>query len=308
MPHRPSLWKLGCLLPVAAVLSGCATAPHATFEDSNQLFLEQTMANLDVAHQIRQVVPASSKLCLVSMEKEETLDHPVVSLVEDGIISDFLTGGFTVYERDSDVVKRLISESSGDRYRLMYFPEDIAIASLSGAAGVSAAGGSYNVPRAYLHGGFGTTHISGAGRDTFLTLETQLQPADFLVSYRVLECGLVYRPASENRNKLREGLVRLHLRVQDANSGEIRYAGNLSAEYSDEIDRRLVRDLADFHYSFYSRDLPLHRGSYRGRRELSGGPAAGTGQESGIDQTTAVLGITSLAVLVVFLIAGGKGI
>jgi hypothetical protein len=260
----------GALLALAAgmIAGGCATGGRPQFEDSNQLFLERTVSALDIEEAVGDALPHDGKVCLVSLEKEESLDNPVISIIEDGVIKKLLERGYTVYERDSDVLKRLVSEKSGSNYRITHFPEDVTISSVSGRAGVTTGSGLWGVQGGYLQGGFGGTHIAGVGADTFLTFDTQLKPADYLISYRVLECGLVYRKGSDLGRKKREGLVRLHLRIQDTSSGEIKYAGNITGELEDEIDKSLVRHLSDFHYSFYSRDLPVSRGYYTGSGDM----------------------------------------
>jgi hypothetical protein len=119
----------------------------------------------------------------------------------------------------------------------------------------------------YVYGGARVTEIAGSGRDSIMVFDTQLDAADYLISYRVLECGIVYRKGEE-KSKKREAMVRLHIRVQDTGSGQILYANNIEGSLEDEVEAEVLDDLEDFRYSFYSHDLPLERGVPSGRREI----------------------------------------
>jgi hypothetical protein len=100
-----------------------------------------------------------------------------------------------------------------------------------------------------------------------MVFDTHLETAAYMISYRVLECGIVYRKDSDRVNK-REAMVGLHVRVQDTKSGEILHAENLRGFLEDEVDRRILDDLENYRYSFYAHDLPLERGTPRGKREV----------------------------------------
>lgn len=253
-------------LCVVLVLGGCAGRMEARFEHSNQMFLEQTVDEVDIGGHLRaaEAVPPGATVALVSLEKEQTSDHPAVAVIEDQMIRSLLTHGYRVMERDQDLLGRLYSERSGDRFRLAYLPSDVSIASVGGLAGYA---GSGLASTRIAAGAAEATHISGLGRDTLLVYDTQLAPADYLVSYRVLECGIVYHKDSERKEK-REGLVRLHMRVQRTSSGEVLMAENIAGSYEDLVRRSLLDDLAKYHYSFYSHDLPLQRGTRRSPVEM----------------------------------------
>ena len=89
-------------------------------------------------------------------------------------------------------------------------------------------------------------------------IETQLSAAGVLISYRILEAGIVYNEYPENKNsEIREAMVRPHIRVHKTWTGEIVHATNLSSSLSDTVRQEFVNQLASFHYSFFPYEYPL---------------------------------------------------
>jgi hypothetical protein len=294
---RPAL----VLLLAAATLTGCATIRvEPTFDLSNQVFIEKTVGQLDVVGAIRTAVPAGGRLCLVSLETPATYDYPIVATIEDALIKSLRDGGFVVLERDDEMLRRMASEGPDGRYRFVFLPSERVAASAAGIeAGAPAATvlGLTAAP-AYQMTGLTWSRERGGDRDTTLILQTPLDAADYIVTYRVLECGLVHRKGTSAGLKKREGLARLHLRVVDAHSSRVLYAGDVRATQQDEIDSDLARDLADFHYSFFSQDYPVIQGTSRQPKELGGEDRA-----SPANRLTLLGGLACLALVLMF--AGG---
>ncbi len=263
---KQDLFGLGYCILAVCFFGGCTrTTIEARFENSNQLFLEKTMASLDLGEKLDQTIPSGKSVSLVSLENDETNDRPVNVLVEDQIIQSLISSGYSVLERDMDTLTRMICEKSGDQFRLMYFPTDVVISSVGGAVGGSYSG-SYS--RGYAEGSASVTEVSGVGRDSIFVIETQLESADYLISYRILECGIVYRDSEMHRKK-REAMVGLHVRVQETSSGKIVYADDVRGTLEDEIEEDLLYELENYHYSFYSHDLPVVKGVRTARKEVS---------------------------------------
>jgi hypothetical protein len=267
IPRKKPTFLFPLLIATLAVLTGCAaTMKEAQFQNSNQIFLERTVSNLDVAPMISEFIPEGSTISLVSLERDETGDSPLVATIEDELISSLVSYGYNVLERDEDMLKRLVSEDPQGRLRFVYLPsDDIRVSSAAARAGVTRGSMSSS---GYLSGALGVTEITGVGRDTVIVFDTQLDPASYLVSYRVRECGIVYHKGSSVDMKKREGMVRLHLRIQDAQSGRVLLAENLVSSLEDEVDKDLVDDLENYRYSFFSSDLPMVRGSRSTPREM----------------------------------------
>ena len=96
---------------------------------------------------------------------------------------------------------------------------------------------------------------------------THLDPADFQISYRVLETGLKYWDVSSWKAKLlpmfydrvtmRRSFSKLHVRVQNTATGDIIYAGNLASEKEDKVFTKYFEELNNYHYKFLTNDYPL---------------------------------------------------
>ena len=233
------------------VLLGASCAPlNVQFDNSHQIFLEKTMGDLDVVTKVSSVVSTKKSLCFVSMENDETLDSPVTAMVEDIILTQFVEAGYTVLERDDDLIRRLIGENSSPNYQYSFFPKSTEISNVqAGLVGNSV--GNYSA-----YGAVGKTNIANAGRDSILFIETNMAAADFIVSYRILECGLIYRDSENQGEVRREAQIRLHIRVHDAKTGKIVLASNVESRATDDIAAEEIQHLADFHYRFFSNDFP----------------------------------------------------
>lgn len=226
--------KLILLVLVLGLLFGCATI-QPTFEKSNQLFIEKTVDNLDLGNAIRSKVPVSSKVALVSIEKEITLDKPIIALIEDQLIQSLVDNGYVVLERDNNAVENLIKEKDKSNYSSLYKKYEY-----------------------FEHIDEIKVEISELDFEPVKLSETHLIPADYLISYRIQECGLIYQDKKNDVDyDIREGLIRLHVRVQKTDDGEIVFVKNLEGKKQDEIRKSLVSQLANFHYSHFPYEYPL---------------------------------------------------
>ena len=213
-------------------ITGCTpTYIQPSFEDSNQYFLEKTINQLDVGKELKGIISPKYNIALLSIEDNLTLDKPIVAMIEDQIISSLIEGGYTIVERDIDVIQNIIKE--GDKKYSLLFQKP------------SQDSGSGNIIKGSLEPGINF-------------IETQLSAAGALISYRILEAGIVYREYPENKNsEIREAMVRLHIRVHKTWTGEIVHATNLSSSLSDTVRQEFVNQLASFHYSFFPYEYPL---------------------------------------------------
>ena len=211
---------------------GCApTYIQPSFEDSNQYFLEKTITQLDVGRELEGIISPKYIIALLSIENNLTLDKPIIAMIEDQIISSLIEGGYTIVERDTDVIQNIIKE--GDKKYSLTFQKP------------SQDSGSGNIVKGSLEPGINF-------------IETQLSSAGALISYRILEAGIVYHEYPENKNsEIREAMVRLHIRVHKTWTGEIVHATNLSSSLSDTVRQEFVNQLASFHYSFFPYEYPL---------------------------------------------------
>ena len=49
---------------------------------------------------------------IIGLEDYNTYDYSLLATLEDEIIKDFVTNGYKIYERDNDMLYRLIAEES----------------------------------------------------------------------------------------------------------------------------------------------------------------------------------------------------
>ena len=211
---------------------GCAP-PYIqpSFEDSNQYFLEKTIDQLDVGKELEGRISPKYNIALLSIEDSLTLDKPIVAMIEDQIISSLIEGGYTIVERDENVIQSLISERKGIYSLTFNNPSE-------------------NITYDKITGDALTPGIS--------FMETQLSSAGILISYRILETGIVYFDIPDNKEyEKREAMVRLHIRVHKTRTGEIVHATNLTSTLSDTLRREFVNQLEAFHYSFFPYEYPL---------------------------------------------------
>ena len=186
---------------------------------------------MDVGKELEGRISPKYNIALFSIEDSLTLDKPIVAMIEDQIISSLIEGGYTVVERDDDVIQNLISERKG-------------VYSLT-----------FNNPSENLK----NDKITGDAPNPGISfMETQLSSAGILISYRILETGIVYYDIPDNKEyEKREAMVRLHIRIHKTRTGEIVHATNLTSVLSDTVRQKFVNQLASFHYSFFPYEYPL---------------------------------------------------
>lgn len=108
------------LLVLAVTLfSGCATTQKSiSFKDSNAYFMQKNIEKIemnDVVEHIRK----DENVVLVSLETEDTFDNSLNASIEDVILKKLVDAGYSVLERDNDLIYRLISESDLKLFSLL---------------------------------------------------------------------------------------------------------------------------------------------------------------------------------------------
>ena len=88
---------------------GCASNYiKPSFEDSNHYFLEQTINQLDLVKELDGRISPKYKIALISIEQNSTLDKPIITMIEDQIISSLVQEGYSIVERDTDAIYNII--------------------------------------------------------------------------------------------------------------------------------------------------------------------------------------------------------
>lgn len=231
---------LTIILFAVFVFVGCAPLQINTdikypdFENANQCFLEKTIDSINFGSQMEGSIPRGSRVSFISMEKDQTLDKSIIALIEDQVISSLVASGYVVVERDEHLINNLLKE------------------------------GNQNYSKMYEYSADGVQYLQAAEeivKPGIAFVETNLKSADYMISYRILESGIVYRDMDVINDGIsyvnRDGLVRLHVRVQNAETGDIKYASNLTGTLTDEVRKDFVHQLSSFHYSYFSYEYPL---------------------------------------------------
>lgn len=226
------------ILAITIIMSGCAVKPprfKPDFDKSNAILIEKSVKGLEIVTTIQPVVATTDKVAVVSIERPYTVDLPINYLIEDNLIANLITAGYNVLERDADMIPRLVSEE-GEKYKIV---------DLSRFEGAVKGGGELVIPD--------QTEI-----------DTQMESADKVLSYRLLECGILYefpeggKPVKlgEPRDVTRIARTRLYIRVTDAKTSEIKLATILENEIKDTIPSNQIGTLADIHYTYYEQAMP----------------------------------------------------
>jgi hypothetical protein len=213
---------------------------YPKYEDSNQMFIENTIKKLDIGKEQDFSLLKNSKVILRSLETNQTLDYPLIAMIEDNLIRSLIKNKFQVLERDENAVKDMIEESQNSKFSLLLQ-------------------GGKEAGRYYMEGTSKRgSQIIELKEESMPFLETRLSSADYMISYRVLECGLNYEEITNDNEKVKRNcLVRISIRVQRTSTGEIKYADTFEAKNSDIIEKSFVDPLSSFHYAFYSHKYPI---------------------------------------------------
>jgi len=218
-------------------------------KESNAEIIE--LAARDAATQIVTVplLKIDKKYVVMSAEQVEKTDAPLNSLIEDCIISSLAKGGFSVYERDKDILVRLAYQEGADKLKSFTLPP-------SSSTNIS------ELPKYDIDYGQKAQIVPSKVTEKLGT--DGLDAADCVISYRVLESGVKYYKINENDEAgytqvKRIALVKLHIRIIDSKSGKIIWADTLSGVAEDLVSRQLVKYLEKTGYKFYPHTLPLQK-------------------------------------------------
>jgi hypothetical protein len=200
-------------------LFSCTVSPTIdSYEKSNQFFLERTINRVNLA-QVTNFLDLTDKVIVVGLEIPNSNDKAPLALVEDRVIEKLVSAGYTVLERDKELVEVLVKES--DSIQLLF-------------------------------------ETGKGGKSETIFYSTKLPAATKIVSYRIEEFGYRFRPHMENRNlKVREGVARIRFRVQEAKTGKLLYSDVHQMVYQDNQTEEEIERFKKFEYGFYSHQYPV---------------------------------------------------
>lgn len=251
-------WAFLCL-SVIVIFAGCATTQKSiSFKDSNAYFMQENIKKIDL-NEITKHVRKDENVVLVSTEKEDTYDHYLNATIEDVILKKLVDEGYTILERDNDLIYRLISESESNYTH--YLKNKRKLNMNSGAADLSSS--SYYNPTMLSSDYRGSIFAANANafeKENFdeMKITTKLNTADKIIAYRVIENGIVYE---ENSEAISDSLNRiattiLSFRIEDSKTSRILSIKNIEQNTTDKISNKDKDLIENFHYRNYPFSYP----------------------------------------------------
>ena len=240
-------------------ITGCASTGYIkNYDNSNPIKVEEATKGL----KINELIPASKELngtiSIKSIELDLThhLDVGVVYMIEDNLITNLLENGYKVLERDPEALMNIFRESSS-KYKKRN-PKYNNSMELSNPLNLNASlseGASINI---------NNKDNKEIDNNNLIKEElklTEINSADYMLSYRVLECGVIYDEVPNGSTKdyqkvERRARTRLHCRLTNTKTSEIISAGIVENEIKDIINKEDIDDLEQISYEYYHHTLP----------------------------------------------------
>lgn len=215
-------WILALMM--AGGIAGCSSTA-VNYDMTHQLLVERVIKDVDVSSLCRDYVPVGGAVSLVTMSEAGQVPLPVEQMFEDGIIESLLNAGYRVCERSAPLVQSLINERTDSQYGVSVLPD----------AGLSAEPGHA-----------GQNPVTGGGLDS----------AEYIIAYRLLECGIRTGPKPGSSATERSCRLRANIRIVDAGTGCVLNADTMDYVVNDELDAHEVSQAKDYHYSWYGHRYP----------------------------------------------------
>ena len=255
------------ILVTTLLFSSCAIQQTVTYEKTNASLIQKSIKNLNTVDNLKSKINKSDKIAIIGAEDYDGGDYALLATLEDEIIKEFVMSGYKVLERDNDLVYRLFSEESPN-YKYINKIESYGGSSaydLSSAKIIGSASDGYN-SRAYLSGSSASLAKSESYSQTNYNQEYQssLQSADKILSYRVIESGIVYDYEEKDAGigeVEREARTILEVRLTNAKTSEILSAITLDGKANDFVQTTDISALKSFSYRYYSHTFPKTHGN-----------------------------------------------
>jgi curli biogenesis system outer membrane secretion channel CsgG len=219
--------------------------------ESNAILLEKAVWDLAAQITTIPILNTDSKYVVMSSEDVDDRNNPLLSNIEDGIVSALASAGFNILERDNDVLIRLLYQEGSEGLSAVVVPPTSAQL-IDNEEGTE-------LPKYNLDYGrkvqIVSTQVGSTGTGSLI-------PADYVISYRIIEQGVKYiRIEGVDEFGVsqfkRQANVKTHIRVIDAKTSNIIWANNLSGIREDIVPRWMLKKLESSDYKFYSQSFPL---------------------------------------------------
>lgn len=253
-------------LVLTSFLSSCAVKNKVTYEKTNASLIQKSIKNLNTLDALMSKIEKTDNIIIVGVEDYKTSDYSLLATLEDEIIKDFVIQGYNILERDNDMLYRLFAEESKNyKYVNRVKQYDRSAAYQQSASSLfGRANDGYN--NAYLSGsGYNEAASSSYSQKNYnQQYQSTLHSADKIISYRVIESGIVYdydEKEAEMGEVEREARTILEVRLTDAKTSEILSAVTLDGKANDFVKEQDVSALKTFSYRYYSHTLPKTHGN-----------------------------------------------
>jgi len=226
-------------LILACALSSCYTTKINTeylpsnqikqisYEESSANVIRKSIENLNILKILEPHISKQDRIIITSIDKFETLDKPLIATIEDIIIKKLVTGGYAILERDKHTLYKLNKELDNFNYKV-------------------------NDTMNYRY-----KDSSSVINQGLASKASQLKPATKLISYRIVETGLLYhKKPSDHHFYDREARTILEVRLINVLTGQILTASTVSGQFLDQVAKRDIQSLNNFHYKFYKSTFP----------------------------------------------------
>jgi len=275
------------IISIYFLITGCAVSNKTTvsYDRTNPVRIEESITGLPIETFVGENVSIEKDIIVLTSTEEIHgdydffLDTGTRYLIEDNIISTLISSGYRVGERDPDVMWHLSRESK-DKYNLYNFQYKGSDASKKEEAKApeSATINNYYYGEVDNSSNMSKSDAKLSEEESEETVFTDLTAADILLTYRVLECGVIYKDIDMDMNNVeRLARTRLQCRLTDAKTGEILNAGIVENEVIDVISKQDQNDLKEIHYKFYDHTLPNIYGEDSVKEQSELLPGATTG-------------------------------
>ena len=257
------------LILVALFMSSCSNDSYMLdYDNTNPVKIEESVSGL----KLNEIIPSKldGKIAVRSIELDisDQLDVGVVYMIEDHLVTNLINNGYNVLERDPDALSNLQRESYS-KYRELnkesknMDTENQDVEEILDFVNNNLKSGKdrTNVVNVNVSGDL----ANSKDLEQDFT-ETNLSSANYILSYRVLECGVMYSELDDNKDGTslveefvdiqRNARTRLHCRLTNTKTSEIISAGIVENEVFDIIKRDDLGDLEQMSYEYYHHTLP----------------------------------------------------
>ena len=256
-----------CAMSLLVFFTGCQEMENLNAQ-LDQSFVDGVMSNLRIRNSVENVIPSGSSVYLYNMD--EPKDDDWATFLDSKLSDQLTSSNFVLLERNPKYIDKMLQERANKSFSVYY--EETKLSQLINKISVKDISVNDLLNDDIMK-------FCEKDRNNVYLVPTNLKPADYMISYRILEAQLNYsyhqspwlvsfynstfgafgnfvnsavRESDHSVNINRKGVFKIQLNVTNTKTGEIIYAKNLESLYSDTFkgDDRL--SYQDFTYYFIS--------------------------------------------------------